>query len=383
MQNPDARLPGSKDKPLFTPGPLTTSQNVKQAMLRDLGSRDTEFIAVVQEIRNELLAIADVSQSDGYECVLLQGSGTFGIEAVLTCTIPRDGKWLILVNGSYGKRMCTIAEVHGLECTSRTTPENTPFSPTDVDALLKEDPSITAVAVVHCETTTGIMNPIREIGEVVKRHNKTYFVDSMSAFGGIQFDFAGCEIDYLVSSANKCIEGVPGFSFCIARRSTLEQTAGWSRTLSFDLHAQWKGLESSGQFRFTPPTHVMLAFRQAIEELKIEGGVAAREQRYRANQSRLVDGMTKLGFETYLTPDVQGPIITSFLYPEDENFSFDEFYDHLNARGYVIYPGKVSNANCFRIGNIGRLFVSDISALVNEIASVMSDMNVRLPAQVN
>jgi len=382
MQNQNARFPGSKDKPLFTPGPLTTSQNVKQAMLRDLGSRDTEFIQLVREIRSGLLAVANVTQADDYECVLLQGSGTFGIEAVMTCAIPRDGKWLILVNGSYGKRMCTIADVHGLDYTSRTTAEATPISAADVDAMLAEDPSITAVAIVHCETTTGIMNPIQEIGEVVKRHGKTYFVDSMSAFGGVEFDFRACEIDYLVSSANKCIEGVPGFSFCIARRSTLEKTEGWSRTLSFDLLAQWKGLESSGQFRFTPPTHVMLAFRQALEELKTEGGVAAREKRYRANQSRLVDGMTKLGFETYLPQATQGPIITSFLYPDDENFSFDDFYDHLNARGYVIYPGKVSNADCFRIGSIGRLFESDVSALVNEISAVMKDMNVRLPAGI-
>ena len=380
MNNPKAQLPGSKDKPLFTPGPLTTSQSVKQAMLRDLGSRDTQFMQLVREIRSELLAVANVTQSDGYECVLLQGSGTFGIEAVMTCAIPRDGKWLILINGSYGKRMCTIADVHGLEFKSHTTPEDTPISPAEVDKMLTDDPSITAVAVVHCETTTGIMNPIEEIGAVVKRHEKVFFVDSMSAFGGIEFDFRACEIDYLVSSANKCIEGVPGFSFCLARRATLEQTDGWSRTLSLDLLAQWKGLESSGQFRFTPPTHVMLAFRQALKELEIEGGVGAREKRYRENQSRLVEGMTKLGFETYLIPAVQGPIITSFLYPDDENFSFDEFYDQLNTRGYVIYPGKVSNADCFRIGSIGRLFESDVSALVNEIASVMKDMNVRLPA---
>lgn len=378
MATHDTQLPGSKDKPLFTPGPLTTSQTVKQAMLRDLGSRDTEFIGAVREIRQGLLDVAGVSQSAGYECVLLQGSGTFGIEAVMTCAIPRDGKWLILVNGSYGHRMCAIADVHGIEYTSRTIAENTAFTSDDVDALLVEDASITAVAIVHCETTTGIMNPVQEIGEVVAKHGKVFFVDSMSAFGAVEFDFESCNIDYLVSSANKCIEGVPGFSFCIANRATLEQTEGWSRTLSFDLYAQWQGLEKNGQFRFTPPTHTMLAFRQALEELKIEGGVAGRARRYRANCNCLQEGMAELGFETYLPTDKQGHIITSFLYPDDKNFQFDEFYDQLNRRGYVIYPGKVSNADCFRIGNIGRIFPADVAALLGEIKSVLKQMDVQL-----
>lgn len=378
--NSRSKLPAAKDKPLFTPGPLTTSQSVKQAMLRDLGSRDSEFIQIVREIRSELLGIAGVGSD--YECVLLQGSGTFGIEAVMTCAVPRDGKWLILVNGAYGQRMCKIVEVHGIDFTSRVIAEDTAFTADEVDEILKEDPSITAVAVVHCETTTGIFNPIQAIGEVVRRHEKVFFVDSMSAFGAIEFDFDACQIDYLVSSANKCIEGVPGFSFCIARRSTLEQTKGWSRTLSFDLFAQWKGLEGNGQFRFTPPTHTLLAFRQAIEELKLEGGVAGREARYRENCRQLIDGMTQFGFECYLPADQCGHIITSFLYPEDTNFDFNTFYDKLNDRGYVIYPGKVSNADCFRIGNIGRIFTSDVSALLGAVQQALEEMQVQLSSMV-
>lgn len=375
----NSNLPGAKDKPLFTPGPLTTSQTVKQSMLRDLGSRDTEFVRIVREIREQLLAVAGVAESKEYECVLLQGSGTFGIEAVMTCAIPRDGKWLILVNGSYGKRMCTIAEVHGLAFDSKVIREDTAFTPEEVDAILQADPDITAVAIVHCETTTGIFNPIQDIGQVVHKHGKTFFVDSMSAFGATAFDFASCEIDYLVSSANKCIEGVPGFSFCLARRASLEQTAGWSRTLSFDLHAQWQGLEKNGQFRFTPPTHTMLAFRQALEELQIEGGVVARQARYQANCDRLIAGMSSMGFECYLPAERQGHIITSFLFPDDENFSFDAFYDKLNDRGYVIYPGKVSDADCFRIGNIGRIFEADVTALLGEIQCVLKEMQVNMP----
>ena len=371
-------LPTSKDKPLFTPGPLTTSQTVKQAMLRDLGSRDIEFIGVVQDIRNELLNVAGVSQSGGYECVLVQGSGTFGIEAVMTCAIPRTGKWLIVINGAYGQRMQKIAEVHGIPTAILNYDEDQYISAADVDRVLSNDPSISAVAVVHCETTTGIMNPIEDVGAVVRKHNRIYFVDSMSAFGAAQFDFQACEIDYLVSSANKCIEGVPGFSFCIARRSALEQTAGWSRTLSLDLYEQWRGLEKSGQFRFTPPTHTMLAFRQAIEELKMEGGVPGREKRYQANCATLLEGMRSLGIEEYLATEKQGHIITSFLFPEDRNFNFETFYEKLNDRGFVIYPGKVSNANCFRIGNIGRIFKSDVAALVLAIEIVLKEMHVSL-----
>lgn len=368
------QLPNSKDKPLFTPGPLTTSQTVKQAMLRDLGSRDSEFIQIVREVRDGLLAIAGVRPSDGYECVLMQGSGTFGIEAVLTCAVPPDGKWLILVNGAYGRRMAKICEVNRIAFAVVPFDDDKLVDAGQVEAALKSNAEITAVAVVHCETSTGIMNPIEKIGKVVRKHKKTFFVDSMSAFGAVQFDLKVCEIDFMVSSANKCIEGVPGFSFCIARKATFEKTASWSRTLCLDLYAQWQGLETNGQFRFTPPTHTILAFRQALDELNMEGGVAGREARYKANCAMLLTGMRKLGFEEYLPIERQGHIITSFLYPANANFSFEAFYEGLNARGFVIYPGKVSKANCFRIGNIGRIFESDIQALLAAIESVMVEM---------
>ncbi len=373
-----SKLPSSKDKPLFTPGPLTTSQTVKLAMLRDLGSRDIEFIQIAREIRNELLSIAGLSQEQGFECVLMQGAGTFGVEAVMSCAVPRDGKWLIVSNGAYGQRMKKIAEVHGVDYTIIESPEDQPNSAEQVDQALSDDPTISAVAIVHCETTTGIMNPIEAVGQIVRKHDKTYFVDSMSAFGAVPFDFEACQIDFLVSSANKCIEGVPGFSFCLARRSRLEQTATWSRTLSLDLYDQWQGLEKNGQFRYTPPTHAMLAFRQAIEELKIEGGVAGRQKRYQANCETLLAGMRKLGFQEYLQPELQGYIISSFLYPESDNFDFDLFYNKLNDKGFVIYPGKVSNANCFRIGSVGRINTADVEALLSAIEVVLREMHVDL-----
>jgi 2-aminoethylphosphonate-pyruvate transaminase len=367
-------LPPAKDKPLFTPGPLTTSLTVKQAMLRDLGSRDHEFIAAVREVRQRLLAVAGVSREQGYEAVLMQGSGTFGVEAVISCAAPPDGKWLIVANGAYGERMARMAVVHRIKHAVLRCPEDSRPDPADVDRALAQDPAITGVAVVHCETTTGIMNPVEGIGRVVKKHGKTYAIDSMSAFGAVEFDLPSCQADFLVSSANKCIEGVPGFSFCLCRRAALLQTEGWSRTLSLDLYDQWQAMEKNGQFRFTPPTHVILAFRQALDELEAEGGVASRAARYRRNHETTVAGMRELGFREYLPPEMQGHIITSFRYSDDRRFDFETFYDKLNDRGFVIYPGKVTNADCFRIGHVGRIFPADVQALLSAIGQTMAEI---------
>ena len=371
-------IPVAKDKPLFTPGPLTTSLSVKQAMLRDLGSRDFEFIGAIRRVREQLLSVAGVSQERGFEAVLMQGSGTFALEAVVSSTIPPNGKLLVIINGAYGKRIAKIAQIHGIAVATLEYPENEPPKAADVAKKLSEDVAITNVAIIHCETTTGIINPIEEIGRVVKQAGKSYFVDSMSAFGAVPFDFEACCIDYLVSSANKCIEGVPGFAFVIFRRDALLATAGWARTLSLDLLDQWKGLESNGQFRFTPPTHTILAFAQALAELEGEGGVAGRAARYKANYTCVREGMRRMKFQEYLPEELQGYIITSFRYPNDPNFKFNDFYERLNQKGYVIYPGKVSNADCFRIGNIGRIFESDMLALLAAIEKTLGEMNVRV-----
>ena len=371
-------IPAAKDKPLFTPGPLTTSRTVKQAMLRDLGSRDTEFIEVVRGVRNSLLEAAGVSQSQGYEAILVQGSGTFTIEAVISSAIPPAGKLLVVVNGAYGDRIVKIARVHGIETVVLKYRENELPVTSEIDQALADDAEISMVSVVHCETTSGIINPIEEIGEIVRRYGRRYFVDSMSAFGAVPFDFEQCEIDYLVSSANKCIEGVPGFGFAICRREALLETEGWARTLSLELLGQWKGLESNGQFRFTPPTHTILAFSQALAELEEEGGVEGRAARYRENYRVLSEGMHRLGFDDYVRTDLQGYIITSFKYPEHPNFDFEKFYNLLNDRDFVIYPGKVSDANCFRIGNIGRIFTADVRALLVAIEQVLAEMGVEL-----
>jgi 2-aminoethylphosphonate-pyruvate transaminase len=364
----------TRDKLLFTPGPLTTSATVKAAMSRDIGSRDREMIGVIRDIRAALLRVAGVSPQLGFETVLLPGSGTYAVEAVLSSVAPPDGHWLIVVNGAYGKRMAQIAAVHGIAHTVLEVAENQRPDPAAVDAALHAHPDVTGVAVVHCETTTGILNPIDQIGTVVKRHGKVYVVDSMSAFGGVGFDLAACQADFLISSANKCLEGAPGMAFVLCRRSELRRTRGWARTLSLDLYDQWCVLEETGQFRFTPPTHVLLALKQALDELAEEGGVSRRAARYRSNHETLVHGMRRLGFEEYLPPELQSDIITSFRWPRDARFTFEALYDELAARGFVIYPGKVSCANCFRIGTIGRIFPGDVVALLGAVESVIEQL---------
>jgi 2-aminoethylphosphonate-pyruvate transaminase len=368
----------NSDKLLFTPGPLTTSSTIKEAMLRDLGSRDFEFINTVKEIREELLNLGNVSKEKGYEAVIMQGSGTFGIESVISSVIPSDGKFLIIINGAYGERIKKMALIHNIDTVTYVTPENEIPNISEIEDVLKSDSSISHVAIVHCETTTGIMNPIEEVGEICKKHNKTYIVDAMSSFGAVPTEIQPSNIDYLISSSNKCIEGVPGFSFVIANREKLEAINGNARTLSLDLYNQWKGLESNGQFRFTPPTHALLAFRQALKELQEEGGVEGRAKRYSDNYNTLIEKMNEMGFKPYVDEELRGYIITSFLYPDDSNFDFVVFYEKLNERDFVIYPGKLSQVDCFRIGNIGRMDKNDVIALTENIQEVVKEMGIKL-----
>lgn len=370
------RIPGWKDKILFTPGPLTTSRTVKQAMLRDLGSRDTEFIELVGDIRRRLLAIGQASEGE-FTAVIMQGSGTFGLEAVVSSTIPPRGKLLMIINGAYGRRIAHMAEILRIDTCTLEYPEDVTPDLAEIEAMLANDEGITHVAVVHCETTTGIINPVEEIGVLVRHAGKVYFVDAMSSFGAVPLDMGAAQIDYMVSSANKCIEGVPGFSFALAKTETLLQTRGYARSLSLDLHAQYQGLEANGQFRFTPPTHALLAFHQALVEHELEGGVAGRAARYQRNYQTLVAGMRAMGFSEYLESEAQGYIITSFRYPQHPNFDFDRFYALLSDRDIAIYPGKVSNADCFRIGNIGRIFEADVWGLLAAVKGVLGELRIK------
>jgi len=360
-------------KLLFTPGPLTTSESVKQAMLRDLGSRDPAFIGVVHEVRRQLLAIAGAAPGE-YEAVLMQGSGTFGIEALLGSCIPKGGKLLVAVNGAYGRRMADIARRLGIAVAQVDGPENLPVDPEAVDEALAQEVGVTHLGLVHCETTTGILNQLEETGQIAKRRGVCLIVDAMSSFGAVPLNLEKSNSAYVVSSSNKCLEGAPGFSFVLARRAEFLAAEGSARSLALDLHAQWRGLERDGQFRFTPPTHVILAFAQALIEFEAEGGVEGREARYAANRETLRAGMRDLGFREYLAPEHQSNIITSYRYPDVRPFDFEQFYSKLSERRFTIYPGKVSGADCFRIGTIGRLFPDDFKALLAATAEVLVKM---------
>jgi 2-aminoethylphosphonate-pyruvate transaminase len=375
-----ATLPTAHDKLLFTPGPLTTSLAVKRAMLHDAGSWHFEFNDLVREIRQQLLQLAGVGND--FECILMQGSGTFGVESVIGSTIPPNGKLLILINGAYGERMLLMSQALKIPAVVLRSAETETTDLSRLETLLEEDPEITHVAVVHCETTTGILNPIEEIGRTVAAHKKIYIVDAMSSFAAIPIQFTGSHIDYLISSANKCIEGVPGFSFVIARKSHLLSCEGFARSLSLDLLGQWKGFEKNGQFRYTPPTHSVLAFAEALRELELEGGIAGRASRYKQNHKLLIEGMRRLGFRSYLPAAIQSYIITSFYYPADVKFTFLDFYRKLSAKGFIIYPGKLSQVDLFRIGNIGRLFEGDITALLGAIAESIKEMGIKMEARV-
>ncbi|WP_431809765.1 2-aminoethylphosphonate--pyruvate transaminase [Brevibacillus agri] len=349
---------------LLTPGPLSTSRTVREAMLRDWCTWDRDYNELVQSIRQLLVRLA-TAQTDDYTSVLMQGSGTFCVEAVISSAVPADGKLLVLTNGAYGDRIVEMARVHGIATEVIDFGELAPVDAAATERALVADAAITHVAVVHSETTTGLLNPIAEIGVAVKKHGKVFIVDAMSSFGGIPLDVAELSIDFLISSANKCIQGVPGFGFVIAKTSELRKCAGIARTLSLDLYGQWKTMEEqNGKWRYTSPTHVVRAFYQALSELVAEGGVAKRHERYKRNQEILAAGMERLGLRVLLPKESQSPFITSFYYPESEAFSFAELYDRLKQAGFVIYPGKISQADTFRIGNIGEVYPADMERLL-------------------
>jgi len=362
-----------KSSKLFTPGPLNTSLEVKQAMLQDWGSRDQQFGYKIASIQASLLKLAGVTKPV-FEAILMQGSGTFALEAALGTLMPPKGKLLALVNGAYGRRLIQMAEVLGIEAVKVELPENQAFCIQDVKAALKENEAISMVSMVHCETSSGLMNPTTEIGALLQSKEIPFMVDAMSSFGGVPIQLEKDGIDILISSANKCIQGVPGFGFVLLRQELLKQSEGQARSLSLDLYAQGKGFEQNGQFRFTPPTHALAAFEQALKELEIEGGVEARAKRYQANNSVLLAGMQQLGFEPYLDKTNRGYIITTFLYPKSPSFDFNRFYDLLATKNQLIYPGKLTQAACFRIGNIGDLYPEDIRFLLTCITEVCVEM---------
>jgi 2-aminoethylphosphonate-pyruvate transaminase len=364
------------DPLLLTPGPLTTAKSVKEAMVHDWGSRDAAFIALNKAVLDGLPHI--IHGEDRFVTVPMQGSGTFAVEAMLTSFVPRNGKVLVLINGAYGYRAKRILDIAGRRSVVHETAEDTPPELAEVERILKRQKSITHLFAVHCETTSGILNPIEQIAELAARHGKRLLIDAMSAFGALPLDSRKVAFDAVAASSNKCIEGVPGLGFVLARREALAETKGNATTLVLDLHDQHENFEKTGQYRFTPPIHVIVAFHQALEEFWAEGGVAGRGGRYAENGRVLIDGMRALGFETLLPPARQAPIIVTFHMPRHPNFVFQRFYDGLKERGYVIYPGKLTVADSFRIGCIGRLYPKDMRGALAAVAEVLAEMKVDL-----
>jgi len=364
----------SGDPWLLTPGPLTTSPAVKEAARHDYGSRDRHFIEINRQVREWLVAIAGGEGT--HVCVPLQGSGTFVVEAMLGTFVPRDGVVLILANGAYGHRMAKICEVAGRRFALLETAEDTPVDPQALDRALAGDAETTHVAVVHCETTSGVLNPVEAIARICAKHSRGLLVDAMSAFGALPLDARSTPFEAAVAASGKCLESTPGLGFCIARRESLERTRGNAHALSLDLHDQHVGMERKGQWRFTPPVQTILSLHRALEELEAEGGVAARGGRYRKNLEVLVDGMRGLGFETLLPDAVQAPIIVTFHMPADPRFEFEDFYERMRRRGYVIYPGKLTLAPSFRVGCIGRLGPEEMRGALAAVEGILEEMGV-------
>lgn len=354
---------------LLTPGPLTTTTAVKEEMLLDRCTWEQDYKEITQEIRARLLEFASVSNED-YTTVLMQGSGTFVVESVMTTAISQKDKVLIITNGAYGERIVKMADYIGLNYIEYGVAYDEYPKEDAIRTILHIDSEITHIVMVHCETTTGILNPLEMISRVSAEYRKTLIIDAMSSFGGVDINMSELAIDYLISSANKCIQGVPGFGFVIAKLDKLLVCEGNARSLSLDLYDQWKEMDKDGKWRYTSPTHVVAAFAKAIEELIEEGGIAARFARYQQNNRLLREGLAKVNIHAYITEEKQSPIITTFLFPNSQ-FDFEDFYSFVKAKGFVIYPGKLTDVDTFRIGNIGEIYEEDIRDLCTIIGTYM------------
>ena len=360
---------------LLTPGPLTTSDKTRAAMLRDWGSWDSDFNQITARIRQQVLRIVHGEAS--HECVPLQGSGTFSVEAAIGTIVPRDGHVLVPNNGAYCQRIARICKVLGRRVTTIDYREDQQVQAADVDRALEADPSITHVALVHCETGTGVLNPLHDVALVVEKHGRGLIVDAMSSFGAIDIDARRTPFDAVVAASGKCLEGVPGMGFVIARRSTLEKCEGNSHSLAMDLYDQWMYMGKTTQWRFTPPTHVVAALDEAITQFVEEGGLEARGGRYARNCKALIDGMAALGFRSYLDPAIQAPIIVTFRAPDDPKYDFKTFYQEVKKRGYILYPGKLTQVETFRVGCMGHFGDAGIPGAVAAVADTLKAMGIR------
>ncbi|MCP5197073.1 MAG: 2-aminoethylphosphonate--pyruvate transaminase [Gammaproteobacteria bacterium] len=367
-------MPAIQEPYLLTPGPLTTSPTTKQAMLRDWGSWDNDFNDLTASICWRLLRVAHAEER--FVCVPLQGSGTYAVEATLATLIPRDGKALVLMNGAYGQRMAKILRYLGRSFMTLDMGDYLPPSPARVDKMLADDPTITHVALVYCETSSGILNPVEAIAEIVAQRGRRLLIDAMSAFGALPLDARAWPFDAVVASANKCFEGVPGFGFTLIDRQILEQCAGNAHSLSLDLYDQWAYMERTRQWRFTPPTHTVAAFAQALVEYEAEGGAIGRLARYTANRDLLVAGMRAMGFQTLLADRWLSPIIVTFHAPGDPRFDFPTFYGLIKEQGFIIYPGKLTAVESFRVGCIGQLFAEQMQGVLAAVHTALDALGI-------
>ena len=359
---------------LLTPGPLTTSARTRQAMMVDWGSWDDRFNHLTASLCEQLLAI--INGGESHHCVPLQGSGTFAVEAAIGTLVPRDGKVLVLINGAYGKRLAKICEVLGRSFSTFETAEDEPTTAADVDRLLRADASITHVALIHCETSTGILNPLPEIAQVIAQQGKRLIIDAMSSFAALPIDAQQVPFDALIAASGKCLEGVPGMGFVFARKEALANAAGNSHSLAMDLFDQHTYMAKTGQWRFTPPTHVVAALHEALLQYNEEGGLPARHQRYANNCQVLLDDMAKLGVRSFLPAAIQAPIIVTFHAPKDPRYQFKEFYERVKAKGFILYPGKLTQVETFRVGCIGHVNQAEMHAAVAAVAEVLREMEV-------
>ena len=357
---------------LLTPGPLTISMRTKESMLRDWGSWDGDFNSITGRIRERLLDIAHASGT--HECVPLQGSGTFAVEAAIGTLVPRSGHVLVPQNGAYCQRIVRMCKYLGRRHTTIDYAEDAQVAAADVERALEKDPSITHVALVHCETSAGILNPLHEVAQVVARHGRSLIVDAMSAFGALEIDARKTPFDAVVASSGKCLEGPPGMGFVIVRRAALERCEGNCHSLSLDLYDQWVYMQKTTQWRYTPPTHIVAALDAAIVQYLEEGGLAARGARYARNCRTLIEGMGALGLKSFLPAAIQAPIIVTFHAPQDPRYTFKSFYNAVKAHGYILYPGKLTTLETFRVGCMGQLGERGMAGAVEAVARVLAEM---------
>jgi len=361
-----------RDPILLTPGPLTTSLATKVAMLNDWGSWDAEFNALTAAVCRRLVAIVD--GGDAFVCVPMQGSGTYAVEAAIGTLLPRGGKLLVLVNGAYGERMAKLTRTMGRALTVLDFGETRPVDPARVAAALAQDPAITHVGVIHCETSTGMLNPLDEVARVVEAAGRRLIVDAMSSFGVLPLSARELAFDAVIASSNKALEGVPGMGFVLARKDALLAAKGNAHSLSLDLHDQFVYMSGTGRWRFTPPTHVVAALAAALDQYEAEGGRLGRLARYESNCARLLAGLAELGLEPFLPRALQAPVIVTVRAPSQPGYAFPELYERAKASGFILYPGKLTELETFRVGCIGAIGSAEIDGALAAIGQALRAM---------